>query len=242
MTPFKDQSISLIEYSDDILESAPKRTTLLFDDQRQGIEVGLISHFLRSSKVYISSKGVIRSQSNARIVPDLDTRDLGQGINTTDFAVFEDKTERVQASVILSEGLIEVNDAIDINYYEQDGAVEVLSDTGKRNSYFNTENVNKRGISSSTVSLPIVDTYDISDRHLNAFQDGVETRLGVPIEGYASIEGSIKPYVEEDDLNGLDYKISYDLVGVSNKIPTSGFTFYSAIFGIDSVAYGGRLR
>ena len=242
MTPFKDQSVSLIEQSDSILESAPSSSTLLYDDQRQGIEVSLVSHFLKSTKLYISSKGVVDSRINSRIVPDLDTRDLGQQINLADFSFFEDKTEKIQASAILSEGLEQINDAIDLNYFEQDGIITVFSDTGKKNLYYDTENVNKRGISSNVVSLPISDTYDITDTSLYAFQDGVETRLGIPIEGYASIVGDIEPFNEKDDLNGLDLKVEYDTVDLLNKIPTSGFTFYGAIFGTDSVVYGGRLR
>lgn len=242
MTPFKDQSVSLIEQSTNTPATAPSSMTILYDDQRQGVEVSLVNHFLKSTKVYISSKGIIGSQVNDLVVPELDTRDLGQQINTRDYSSFEDKTERVQAGEILSSGLIEAENAIDFNYLEHDGIVTVFSDTNKRNSYFTTERVNKRGISSTTVSLPLKDTYDFSDNSIYAFQDGVETRLGIPIMGYESILGDISPYSEEDTLNGLNLKIEYDTISVNEKVSTTGFTFYGAEFGTDSIAFGGRLR
>jgi len=242
VTPFKDQSIALIEQSTNPLTSSPSSMTILYDDQRQGVDVTLVNHFLKSTKVYISSKGVVRSQVNSLLVPDLDTRDLGQQVNIRDFSSFEDKTERIQPGTILESGLIEENDTVDFNSLEQDGLIVVFSDTGKRNIYLSTERVNKRGISCTTVSLPIKDTYDNSSNILNAFQDGVETSLGIPIEGYESIVGDISPYNEEDTLNGLNLKIVYDSISINEKVPTCGFSFYGSEFGTDSVAYGGRLR
>lgn len=242
MTPFKDQSIGLVEQSTNIKTSAPSSMTILYDDQRQGVEISLVNHFLKSTKVYISSKGIVRSQVNDSIVPELDTRDLGQQINTRDFSFFEDRTERVQADAIIASGLIQEDNAVDFNYLDQDGVVVVFSDTGKRIIYQSTEISNKRGISSTAVSLPLKDTYYFKDNSIYAFQDGVETRLGIPIEGYESIIGDISPYIEEDTLNGLNLKIEYGSIAINEKVPTAGFAFYGTEFGTDSVAFGGRLR
>jgi len=242
MTPFKDKSIGLIEKSNQILTSAPRSDTILFDDQRQGIEVTLVNYFFKSTKAYISSKGLAGSQINSRLVPELDMRDLGQQISIDEFSAFQDEMGKVDAATILSEGL--VSDESDPFFGEntQDGLIVVFSDTGKRTARFDISLDNKRGISTFTSTLPIDDTYDLNADVIDAYYDGVETTLGIPTPGFASIQEVISPFNEKDDLNGLKQKIMYNSIGTTKKTFPSGFTFYDCVFGTDSITFGGRLR
>jgi len=242
MTPFKDHGIVKLEPAEDKTESVTSNSTVMIDAYRQGVEVNLVNYYLKSTKVYISSKGLARSNISGRLVPELDMRDLGQQIELSVFSGFQDKSERIEPAIILSAGLVQEDQDIYFGNNSIDGRVSVFSDTGKLNIATTYSKFNHRGINSDASSLSCIDTFSYDANSAFRFIDGVEQTLGIPIPGYQGDEICINPFKEFDEINAFGMPLNYDYIGNNDKTYSRGFSYYGSTVGTDSIAYGGRLR
>jgi len=242
MLPFKDHGIAKLEPAPSKITSAPSEKTVLIDSHRQGVEVNLVNYYLKSTKPYISSKGLARSSLTDRLVPELDLRDLGQQIEIKDFSSFQDKTERIPAAIVLSEGLVQEDYDYYAGPYTIDGRISVQADTGKLDINTSYSKFNKRGINAEASDILYFDTYSREAVSAFRFVDGVEQTLGLPIPGYAGDEFYTNPYKEFDQVNSFGMTLEYDYIANNDETFSRGFSYYGSTTRTDSIAFGGRLR
>jgi hypothetical protein len=242
MTPFKDHGISKLERPQEKTTSVSSDSTVMIDSYRQGVEVNLVNYYLKSTKAYISSKGLARSNISGRLVPELDMRDLGQQIELSEFSGFNDQSERIDAVSILSEGFVQEDQDFYFGQNSIDGRITIFSDTGKLDIATTYSKFNQRGINADASSLSRIDTYSYDANSAFRFIDGVEQTLGIPIPGFAGDEVCLNPYKEFDEINAFGMNLNYDYIGSNDKTYSRGFSYYGSTVGTDSIAFGGRLR
>lgn len=239
MKPFIDRSIGLIERSIDPITTSPSNLTINFDQYRQGVEVTLTRHYLRSTTPYVSSKGIISNDSEV-VNHELDYTSLGQGIGIEDLTPFNDQLIPNTAAGVLQSNLIQSDTDPFFGRAAQDGQIDVFSDTGKRSLLPNFMPFNARGIRALSTTIGWI--YNFNDTLDSAFLDATDVFLNLAAEGYGGPNESYKPFNDIVIVNKFSTKIDYTYIGPDEKSPSAGYDYYGSIYTTDSIAYGGFLR
>ena len=240
MKPFIDKSIARIERSQNIIIGAPSDDTIAFDSYRQGIEITNIKHFLQSNLPIMSSKGLTRNSPNEVIDHELDTNNLGQGINLDGFKPFEDQYEIKSAATILSENIVQSNDDPFFGRQSQDGEIDIFSDSGKRTLQPDSKITRSKGVKASIATYGGL--YYLNDRTNDWFIDAADESLGIPVPGYMGNDVTVSIFADKINVNSFGTQLEYTYIGPDERSPTAGYDYYDSAAGTDSVAYGGFLR
>ena len=240
MTPFIDKSIALIERPQTIIIGAPSDDTVTFDPYRQGIEVTNVKYFLQSNLPFISSKGLNKRSPNDVIDHELDSNNMGQGINLDGFKPFEDQYEIKNPIIILKENIVQSAEDPFYGKAAQDGEIDVFSDSGKRSLLPETKFTKSKGIRASVTTHG--GAYYLKSNTKNYFIDAADSSLSIPAPGYAGNDVSSSLFTDNINISKLGTKLEYTYIGPEEKSPSTGHDYYGSPSGTDSIAYGGFLR